>query len=78
MVEVAGLEARVDSPSWSITAWIQLPAGGSANIILKPRGKEQHVCWSWRGGMPNASFEFRVHDFRGDGWAAQVIKDKDG
>ena len=70
MVEVAGLEARVDSQAWSLMAWIQLPVGGGANIVRKPLGKEPGLrslsCWSWFVGRPNNRVEFGAHDFRGD------------
>ena len=73
LVNVEGLEARIDSPAWSMMAWIQLPVGGTANIIRKPLGKEkQHVCWSWKVGMPNTSFAFGGHDFRGHDSEIQV------
>ena len=69
MVEVAGLEARIDSEAWSLMAWIQLPVGGGANILRKPMGKEPALrslsCWSWFVGNPLNRVEFGAHDFRG-------------
>lgn len=38
LVQVRGLEPRIDSPSWSFTAWVQLEKGKGANILRKPLG----------------------------------------
>ena len=33
ILEVSGLEPRVDSPSWSLMAWIKLDKGKGAQIL---------------------------------------------
>ena len=56
ILEVQGLEPRVDSPSWSLMAWIQLEKGKGAQILRKPLGKTPNeaklACWSWYVGEP--------------------------
>ena len=53
-VEVKGLTPRIDSPSWSFMAWVQLNEGTGANIIRKPLGKKPSEnalsCWGWYVG----------------------------
>jgi hypothetical protein len=41
LVQVRGLEPRIDSPSWSFTAWVQLEKGKGKNILRKPLGQSQ-------------------------------------
>ena len=69
VLEVEGLEPRVDSPAWSLMAWVQLQKNGGANILRKPLGKSQAErelsCWSWHVGKPSDRFDFGAHDFRG-------------
>ena len=46
IVEVEGLSPRVDSPSWSMMAWVKLPLNGGATILRKPlRPLHQLSCW---------------------------------
>ena len=69
VLDVEGLEPRVDSPAWSLMAWVQLPKNGGANILRKPLGKSQSErelsCWSWHVGKPSDRLDFGAHDFRG-------------
>jgi len=69
VLEVEGLEPRVDSPAWSLMAWVQLQKNGGANILRKPLGKSQAErelsCWAWYVGFPSTRFDFGAHDFRG-------------
>jgi hypothetical protein len=59
VLEVKGLEPRVDSPSWSLMAWVR----------RKPLGKSlaerELSCWAWYVGFPSTRFDFGAHDFRG-------------
>ena len=59
----------MDSPAWSLLAWVQLPKNGGANILRKPLGKSQAEmelsCWSWHVGNPSDRLDFGAHDFRG-------------
>ena len=67
-VEVSGLEARIDSPAWSMMAWLKLPVGGGARIIRKSQAwmeREKLSCWSWYVGAPENRLDFGAHDFRG-------------
>jgi hypothetical protein len=46
VVEVEGLSPRVDSPAWSMMAWVKLPQNGGATILRKPlRSQHQLSCW---------------------------------
>ena len=69
VLDVAGLAPRVDSPAWSLMAWVQLRKNGGANILRKPLGKSQAEkdlsCWGWHVGVPSDRFDFGAHDFRG-------------
>jgi len=69
VLEVKGLEPRVDSPSWSLMAWVRLQENGGANILRKPLGKSlaerELSCWAWYVGFPSTRFDFGAHDFRG-------------
>ena len=60
---------KVDTPEWTLTAWVQLENEGGANIIRKPLGvsnKEKDcTCWGWNVGWPNDVFEYGAHDFAG-------------
>ena len=59
----------MDSPAWTLTAWLQLPKKGGANILRKSLGTSQAErdlsCWSWYVGMPGDRLDFGAHDFRG-------------
>ena len=76
VLEVEGLEPRVDSPAWSFMAWVQLPKNSGANILRKPLGKSQAErelsCWSWHVGKPNDRFDFGAHDFRGGSLTSEL------
>jgi hypothetical protein len=69
VLEVKGLEPRVDSPSWSLMAWVRLQENGGANILRKPLGKSlaerELSCWAWYVGFRSTRFDFGAHDFRG-------------
>jgi len=69
VVEVQALVPRVDSPSWSLMAWIKLRKDTGAHILRKPLGKTAREstlsCWSWYVGQPSDRFDFGAHDFRG-------------
>jgi len=58
-------EPRVDSPSFSIMAWVKLQKGKGANILRKPVGPSPHEhqlsCWGWYVGAPEDSFSFGGH-----------------
>ena len=64
-LDVKGLEPRVDSPSFSMMAWVQLKKGQGANIIRKSVGKTPEEkplsCWAWYVGAPQESFSFGGH-----------------
>jgi len=68
-VKVAGLDPRIDSPSFSIMAWITLKKGKGGNILRKPLGQVPAQiglsCWAWSVGSPRDRFDFGAHDFRG-------------
>jgi len=68
-VEVTTLKPRIDSTSWTISAWVQLTPGQGANILRKPLGKspdtEKLTCWGWHVGAPFERFDFGAHDYRG-------------
>jgi hypothetical protein len=76
VLEVEGLEPRVDSPAWSLMAWVQLHKNGGANILRKPLGKSQAErelsCWSWHVGTPSDRFDFGAHDFRGGSLTSEM------
>ena len=76
VLEVAGLAPRVDSPAWSLMAWVQLSKNGGANILRKPLGKSQAEkdlsCWSWFVGRPSDRFDFGAHDFRGGSLTSEM------
>ena len=69
VLEIKGLEPRVDSPAWSLMAWVRLEENGGANILRKPLGKSlverELSCWAWYVGVPSTRFDFGAHDFRG-------------
>ena len=71
-VEVPSLRPRVDSPAFSVMAWVQLePGTNGANILRKPLGKlanEKHLsCWAWYvGNDAKDAFVFGAHDFAGN------------
>ena len=39
IINVLGLEPRIDSPSFSMMAWITLKPGTGANVVRKPLGQ---------------------------------------
>ena len=65
VVEVQGLTPRIDSPSWSMMAWVQLDQGTGANILRKPLGPQPDEiklsCWAWHVGKPAERFDFGAH-----------------
>jgi len=74
-VEYAGLEARIDSPAWSMMAWVKLPVGGGARIIRKAQTwmqKDKLSCWSWYVGAPQDRLDFGAHDFRGGSFTSAL------
>lgn len=56
------LKAKIDTPEWTMTAWVKLESEGGAVVVRKPLGKtkeEKHLsCWSWFVGWPYDKFEF--------------------
>ena len=76
VLDAEGLEPRVDSPAWSLMAWVQLQKNGGANILRKPLGKSQAErelsCWSWYVGTPSDRFDFGAHDFRGGSLTSEL------
>ena len=64
-LDVQGLEPRIDSPSYSIIAWVQLKKGQGANILRKPVGEapdeKSHSCWGWYVASLEDSFLFGGH-----------------
>ncbi len=75
ILDVEGLEPIVDTPAFSIVAWIKLQGGRGANVIRKPLGnlpdEIKLSCWSWWVGAPADKVEFGAHDFRGTAWDSQ-------
>jgi hypothetical protein len=57
-----GLNPRVDSAEWTITAWVQLDIEGGTNIIRKPLGvslpAKDLSCWAWYIGWPYDRFDY--------------------
>ena len=51
ILESPQVQPRVDSPSWSLMAWVQLKENGGATVLRKPLGKTPDEaklsCWSW-------------------------------
>lgn len=51
IVNVEGLAPRIDSPAFSLMAWVQLRKGTGTNVIRKPLGQvpneEKLSCWGW-------------------------------
>jgi hypothetical protein len=76
ILESPQIQPRVDSPSWSLMAWVQLPENGGANVLRKPLGKTPDEaklsCWSWYVGSPNDRFDFGAHDFRGGTFTSEM------
>jgi hypothetical protein len=68
-LELIDLKAKVDTPEFTMTAWVQLETDGGAVIVRKPLGTSKEVkslsCWSWYVGWPYDKFEFGAHDFGG-------------
>jgi hypothetical protein len=68
-VAMLSLKPRVDSPSFSMVAWIKLSPRQSANVLRKPLGKLPNEkglsCWGWSVGYPHDRFDYGAHDFRG-------------
>ena len=76
ILEVKGLEPRINSRAWSLMAWVKLPKNGGANILRKSLGKSQAEkdlsCWSWYVGWPSDRFDFGAHDFRGGSLTSEL------
>ena len=66
----------MDSPAWSLMAWVQLPKNGGSNNLRKPLGKSQAErelsCWSWHVGKPSDRLDFGAHDFRGGSLTSEL------
>jgi hypothetical protein len=75
-LNVKDLKAKIDTPEWTMTAWVQLETDGGAMIVRKPLGKskdEQKLsCWSWYVGWPYDKFEYGAHDFGGGKYVTAV------
>jgi len=69
IVDVAGITPRIDSPSFSIIAWVQLRPGQGSNLLRKPVGasadEKSLSCWGFQVGAPQDTFTFGAHDFKG-------------
>ena len=51
VLNIEALTPRIDSPSFSIMAWVQLKKGKGSNILRKPLGQVPDEfklsCWAW-------------------------------
>ena len=69
IMNVAGIAPRIDSPSFSIVAWVQLCPGCGSNLLRKPVGSSLNAkgltCWGFHVGAPEDTFTFGAHDFQG-------------
>ena len=68
-LNVRHMNPKVDTPEWTLTAWVQLEKEGGANIVRKPLGvsaqEKDCTCWGWYVGWPNDRFDYGAHDFAG-------------
>ena len=68
-LNVRDMNPKVDTPEWTLTAWVQLEKEGGANIVRKPLGvssqEKSCTCWGWYVGWPNDRFDYGAHDFAG-------------
>ena len=64
------IDPRVDSPAFTLAAWVQTqPAASGAFVLRKPLGtdvaRSSLSCWGWfLGDIPR--FDFGAHDYTGD------------
>lgn len=69
ILDVAGITPRIDSPSFSIIAWVQLRPGKGSNLLRKAVGSSREekslTCWGFHVGAPQDTFTFGAHDFQG-------------
>ena len=75
-LDLMDLKAKIDTPEWTIGAWVQLESEGGAVVVRKPLGKSQEErdlsCWSWYVGWPRDKFEYGAHDYGGGIYATAV------
>jgi len=61
-----GLSARIDSPAFSISAWVELGSSAGAYVIrkpLRPTGTYYALsCWGLYVGQSEMRFDFGAHD----------------
>ncbi len=75
-LDLMDLKAKVDTPEWTMGAWVQLESEGGAVVVRKPLGKTQQErglsCWSWYVGWPYDKFEYGAHDYGGGKYATAL------
>ena len=86
-LEISGLEPRINSPGFSLIAWVKLSPETGGVLIEKLVGSAPESralpCWQWHVGAPADRFSYGAHDFGGETgmfWnvSAGVSKSADG